>query len=807
MRRVFACFILFTVMCFFAFGSLPPIQKKAAGMQRFSGFFPFYWDDGAGKLWLEIDKLEQEFLYVQSLTAGIGSNDIGLDRNQLGGTHVVKFQRLGPKVLLVQPNYSFRATSGNPDERRAAEEAFAQSVLWGFEVAAEEESRILVDATGFLLQDAHGVIGRLQRADQGVFQLDSSRSALYLPRTKNFPSNSEFEAILTFKTRAPGNFVREVAPHPQAVTVRQHHSFIRLPDDRYKPRAFDPRANFFGFSFLDFSAPIDQPLAKRVIARHRLEKKDPEAAVSEPVKPIVYYVDAGVPEPVRSALIEGAGWWNEAFEAIGYKNAFRVEVLPEGADPMDIRYNVINWIHRSTRGWSYGSTVIDPRTGEILKGHVALGSQRLRQDFLIAQGLVGDFGDDREAVGPMVKMALARIRQLSCHEVGHTLGMGHNYAASANNRASVMDYPHPQVKVLADGRLDLSDAYATGIGDWDKVSIAYGYQHFPDGVDEDKALRDILDSAFSRGLYFLAGQDAGPGSAHPLANVWDNGPDPVEELERVMAVRASALASFSEKRIPVGEPMALLEDVLVPVYLFHRYQVEAAASVLGGVVYNHRLRGDVQKDPELVPASTQRNALETLLQTIAPANLVLEERILNMIPPRPPGYGQTRELFPGYTGDTFDPLAAAETAAGLTAGLILHPQRAARLIVQHARNEEFPGLCEVIDTLLDFTWKSGAKPGLQAEVQRVVNHVVLYNLMRLAVEESAAPQAKAVSLLKIEELKRWLVSRVKVETDEGQRAHFLSSLNQVERFLEDPEEFLLPSPLAAPPGAPIGMPD
>jgi hypothetical protein len=803
-------------MTTFLCAQLPGIDQKTAGMEKYPGYFPFYWDSGSGKVWLEIDKFDTEFLYVSSLPAGVGSNDLGLDGRQLGATHIVKFQRVGPKVLMIQPNYSFRALSNDANEKRAVEEAFAKSVIWGFTAEAESDGKVLVDATSFFMQDAHGVARRLQRANQGSYRVDLARSAIHLPRTKNFPNNTEIDAILTLTSQNPGMMLRQVVPDPGAITVRQHHSLIKLPGDGYSPRIYDPRSNFGGMSYMDFSAPIDQPITKRYIPRFRLEKKDPNADVSDPVKPIIYYVDSGVPEPIRAALIEGASWWNDAFEAIGYRDAFQVKVLPEGADPMDVRYNMINWVHRSTRGWSYGGGIRDPRTGEIIKGHVALGSQRLRQDFLIAQGLVADYQEGKEEISSkeMVELALARIRQLSCHEVGHTLGLGHNYASSVNDRASVMDYPHPLIKVRRNGTLDLSDAYATGVGEWDKVSIAYGYQDFPDGVDEEKELKAILDDAFSGGLYFLAGQDAGPSSAHPLAATWDNGKHPVDELERVMEIRAIALDGFSENRIPMWAPMAILEEVLVPVYLFHRYQAEAAASCLGGLYYNHTLRGDVQKDPEIVAPEEQQRALDVLLRTISPTYLAIDDKILRIIPPRPPGYRQTRELFMGHTGSTFDPLGAAEVAANMTIRLILHPERAARLVDYHSRDKKYPGFGEILDQIIMFTWKSPYKSGKFAEIQRVVNSVVLYSIMSLVANEDNASQVRALAFMKLEELKNWLkrqlnttVDRKPLLADPDQRAHFLYAVGKIELFQKDPSKITLPAPLSAPPGAPIGMYD
>ena len=807
MRRLIAALFIIAVFCSFASAQMPTIQEKTTGMKKYSGYFDFYWEEKTGQIWLEIDKTDHEFLYVNSLAAGLGSNDVGLDRNQLGDTRLVKFHRVGPKVLMIQPNTSFRAISDNPDERKAVEDAFATSVVWGFTVGAEEEGRILIDLTQFFLRDAHNASGRLKRSNQGNFALDKSRSAIYLPNTKNFPKNTEFEALLTFTAENPGEYVREVAPDPTSITIRNHHSFIELPDDGYEPRVFDHRSMYGGRAgYMDFATPIDQPLRKRFISRHRLAKKDPNAEVSDPVEPIVYYVDRAAPEPIRSALIEGASWWNEAFEAAGYRNAFQVKLLPEGADPLDVRYNMINWVHRSKRGWSYGGGVNDPRTGEIIKGHVVLGSQRIRQDYMIATGLVGDYRGNRSDSSVMTEMALARIRQLSCHEVGHTLGVGHNFASSVNDRASVMDYPHPRIKIAEDGSLDLSEAYDAGIGAWDKVSVEFGYQDFPDGMDEEEALADILNKAFSSGLFYLTNQDAAPaGGAHPLSNDWDNGVYPLDELEHKMKVRQIALDNFTENKVRFGDSLATLEEVLVPIYLFHRYQIEAAASVLGGLYYNHTVRGGAQEGPRLVPGVEQRRALSALLETIEPQNLAIPEQLLEIMPPRAPGYAQHRELFPGNTGIVFDPLGAAETLAGVTVGNLLHPERAARLIEFHSRDEDLPGLSEVLDELISHTWKSPPSSARHAAIERVVDNVVLYRLMGLAAFEKTSPQVRAISALKLDELKSWLASQLDSTTDESQKAHFFFAVSEIEAFQKDPSRVKLTVPLSPPPGAPIGM--
>ena len=780
------------------------IDAKVAGMKKYSGYFDYYYDDKQDKVFLVIDKLDTEFLYIESLTAGVGSNDIGLDRNQLGRDRVVKFDRRGPKVLLLEPNYSYRAISDNVAERKAVEEAFAQSVLWGFTVVTEEAGKLLVDATDFLIQDAHDVVGTLRTTQQGSYSLDKSRSAMYLPRTKNFPENSEFEVTLTFTGQPAGGFIRSVTPTPSSLTVREHHSFVKLPDNNYKPRKFDPRAGYFNTSYFDYATPISEPIEKRFITRHRLEKKDPNAAVSEPVEPIIYYMDPGAPEPIRSALMEGAHWWNQAYEAIGYKDAFRVEVLPTDADPMDVRYNLINWVHRSTRGWSYGSGVTDPRTGEIIKGHVTLGSLRVRQDFLIAEGLLAPYEEGKPVSKEMEQMALNRLKQLAAHEVGHTIGLAHAYSSSAENLASVMDYPHPLVK-LTNGKIDLSEAYDLKIGAFDKFSIAYGYQDFPDGTDEDKALNDIIQNSLKAGLTFLSDQDARPlGSAHPYAHLWDNGKDAADELNRMLEIRAVVFKNFGERNIKPGTPMAMLEEVLVPMYFFHRYQTEATAKSVGGLNYRYALRGDGQPIAEIVSPQNQIKALEALMKTLGPNFLSLPENILKIIPPRPLGYSRHREVVKVRTELTFDPLSAAESAADMTIGLVLHPARAARLVEYHARDARMPSLESVMDRLIAGTFKSGSKTGYEGAVQITVNNVLLNNMLELAVSKDASTQVKGIASLEVSKLKVWIEAKIKLTVDEEWKAHYLFALKQINSFQDDPEEFKAENSLAPPPGQPIG---
>jgi hypothetical protein len=791
---------------------LPSVTEFTKSMRAMPGYFPLFWDDKQGKVWLEIDKWDTQFLFIDALPAGIGSNDIGLDRGQTGESRVVQFERIGPKVLLKQVNYAFR--SSDPLERRAVEESFAQSVLWGFEVGAKDGARTLVDATPFFLSDAHRVIDTLKRTKQGAFKLDASRSAIYLANTKNFPQNTEVESTLTFAGEEPGKWVKEVTPDPNFITVREHYSLVQLPDANFRPRELDPRAGFFGISYQDYGAAIGGDFVKRYIARHRLQKKDPTAAISDPVKPIVYYLDAGTPEPIRTALLEGARWWNQAFEAAGFRNAFQVEMLPPDADPMDVRYNVIQWVHRATRGWSYGASIVDPRTGEIIQGRVTLGSLRVRQDYKIVESLLSPYKNGAAPDPRMLQTSLARLHQLAAHEVGHTLGLMHNYIASTEGQASVMDYPHPLITLKADGSLDFSNAYATGIGEWDKVAIEWGYSEFAAGNDEKAALNKIIDGARARGLTFLTDQDARPtGSADPYTHLWDNGKNAVDELDRVLKVRAAALSRFSDAAIRPGTPLALLEDTLVPLYLYHRYQTEAAAKTIGGVHYSYALRGDGQTPVTPVPAAEQRRALAEVLKTISPETLSVPENIARVIPPHPASFDRTRESFPQHTGMTFDPLAAAESAARITVPLLLDPERAARLIQNHAFDPQQLGFGEVIDQVLNATWKSPAKSARAAAIQRVVDDVVLDDLITLATNQKAATEVRAMAFLKLTDLNAWLTHQTAPVrnaaaarmSDDQQRAHLLFAAAEIRRFEQQPSDMLKPTkPVETPPGQPIG---
>jgi hypothetical protein len=795
---------LITLLLFFSGFSQSILDKD---LVKYEGFFDFYYDIKTDKIYLEVENLNSDFLYISSLATGIGSNDIGLDRGQLGSERLVSFQKSGNKLLLIQPNLSFRAITKNKAEENSIKEAFAKSVIYGFKILETNDDKYLVDFTSFLMQDKHGVADRLKLAKQGVYKIDKTKSAIELNHTKSFPKNSEFEALLTFSGKPTGNLITSgVSPDPSLVSVVQHHSFIELPDNEYKPREFDPRSGALAISFMDYATPVEDEITKKYITRHRLEKIDPNLEYSEAKEPIIYYLDPGTPEPVRSALIEGASWWNEAYEAIGFKNAFQVKILPEDADPMDCRYNVIQWVHRSTRGWSYGASVVDPRTGEIIKGHVSLGSLRIRQDFLIAQALLSKpFVDDNNN-DPMLKMAIARIRQLSAHEVGHTIGFAHNFAASTNNRSSVMDYPHPLIKITND-EIDLSEAYAVGIGDWDKVSVAYSYSEF-NSENEKNELNNILDNAYNDGLRFITDSDARAKSgAHANAHLWDNENDVVKGLDNILAVRDKAINDFSKFNIKSYETYSKLEDVFVPLYFLHRYQTEAVVKLIAGLDYNYATRDDNQTLVEDVSFNRQNKALLSLLKTIDVKNLAIPKSKLKLFPPRAYNYPRTRESFKSMTGVSFDPFSAVSTASEMSLSLLLSPERMNRLVVQSSlynASSKNMNLSHLLTTLTSNTFKTQYNQSDEAtnkyffENQQVINNNYLKFLLNLASNKKSFFHVKSKANKEIRSIATFLSSK------KNKNIYSSEYLRTINKFNTKPELFELKSSPKIPDGSPIG---
>lgn len=729
--------------------------------QAMSGFVEIVYSNSDDKVYLALDvaQLNQQMLFQSSLPHGIGSNDIGLDRGQLGDTRLVEFQRFGNKILLKQLNTDYRASSSNVAERISIDEAFADSVIAGFEVAHESVGKIYIDYTAFLLSDVHGITEQLSQTGQGSYSIDIARSGIYLPKTKAFERNTELEALVTFAGTPKGRYIRQVTPDAKSVSVHLHHSFFALPDDGYKTRVFHPYSGFLKHSFYDYSAPLDAEMEQKFIPRHRLSKMNPNAEVSAPVEPIIYYLDPGIPEPVMTALREGALWWDQAFAAAGYKNAFQVKVLPEGADPMDARYNVIQWVHRATRGWSYGSSVIDPRTGEIIKGHVTLGSLRVRQDFLIALGMTSPFDDEstgKANTNAQLAMALDRIRQLSAHEVGHTLGIAHNFAASENDRASVMDYPHPLIS-LENGEISLKNAYDKGIGDWDKYVIAYGYQDFAD-ADENKALSALISQARKTGFLYKSDPDTRTSKrASSDGHLWDNGKSPVDEFARISAVRKFALTRFGANSLPVGADLSSLEERLVPIYYSHRYQLDALVKQVSGVIYEYEQKelNLPLKGSAFVAGETQLKAAEMVVNAASADYLAIQPALAKLINPKAYGSSRNRESTNGRMGIVFDPVSAAEAASAYAITALLEPVRLNRLAYQHSLDTRIPSAQNVLNLVFETLVKTSSEDILEQRIK----HVALNIFFDVLKADELSPEVKLAMLAELLNYQSWLAKK------------------------------------------------
>ena len=789
--------------------------EATSSLTRTDGFLPFYADTNGSRILAAFPKPDEDGVSLRAiqatgLTAGLGSNPIGLDRGRANAGEIVAFRKVGEKVVAEIENWAYRASADNPLERKAVRDSFARSFVWSGEILGTgPEGELLVDLSTYLTRDTMDVRATLkQHPKGGAFQVSKDLSMPDVSAALAFPDNVEFDAFLTLTSDEPKAEVWATAADARSVTLVQHTSLVRLPDDGYTPRMFDPRSGAIDVGYYDFSAPLTGQVGQSFARRFRLQKQDPTAESSPAKEPIVFYVDSGAPQEIRDALIEGASWWADAFEAAGFPDSYRVEVLPEGAHPLDVRYNVIQWVHRQTRGWSYGGGLTDPRTGEMLKANVILGSQRVRQDRMIFEGLAGAEKTGTGEANDPVQIALSRIRQLSAHEVGHTLGFAHNFAASSNDRASVMDYPAPFVRVGQGGDLDFSAAYDVGIGEWDKVTTMWLYRQYPEGVDENAAGDALLESARASGLRYIDDpQGRGVGTAHPYASVWDNGADPVASLLNVMQVRDVALENFGLNVLQSGEPTSRLRAVIVPIYLYHRYQVNAAAKMIGGYEFHYAETGEADVAGAPVPASQQRAALDALVATLDPAVLDLPDVTLDLL--TPPlvsfrGAGAGAEYFPGETGAMFDLLTAADTSASQTLSALFHPQRVARLIETQRRDAEALGYGEVL-AKVEATLFVGAETPRQAGILHREQIRYVSTLIELSASSAATPAAVAQTNAYLSSLKDRLSKRQRrmAASDTAVRAELG---RRIAAHLDRPSPAALPSSSAVdiPPGSPIG---
>lgn len=782
-----------------------PAKDELADASHLPGFVDVWSDADKGRIVIGIREWQQPFLLVTSLPYGLGSNDVGLDRGQSGNVRMVEFRRVGPRVLLVERNTRFIASSSNERERASVEQAFAESVLWSGDLLAGDSKVARVDVSSLLTTDLHGIADALKASEQGDYAVDDKRSVPLLDDARSFPDNTELGGLLTLAGAGEGAFVRAVSSNPKALTVRQHLSLVRLPGPGYQPRVYHPGSGAFSQGRMDFSQPLSASLDVRYQPRFRLEKTRPGAAASPVKKPIVFYVDPGTPEPVRSALLEGANWWRAAFERAGFLDAFRVELLPADADPMDIRYNTILWVHRSTRGWSYGAALSDPRTGEIIKGAVTLGSQRVRQDILIAESLLVPYAKsgDNTIAKQAQDIALARLRQLAAHEVGHALGFAHNFAASRKGNGSVLDYPHPMLSVDNDGALSLHNAYGVGIGVWDEFLVQHAYAQFDPDAELD-ALAALRRAAREAGLDYVGDSDArAPGSAHPQGLLWDYGVDSVQTFHLLLRARALALAQFSTAVLPPDRQLGELEARLVPVYLLHRYQAEAVARLLGGASYRSGRVGDTAAGTTPVPAHDQQAALQALVALLDAKQLALPDNVLELLTPPSAEHQRSPEYFSTQMAPLFDPLSAVGAATALPLQYLLDPQRLNRLAWQHARDPQQPGIAELLDSVFSTTWQRAASKRDDAAlvaVQNTANWVVLDALLLTLDAAQLHASVDAEVRARLRGLRQWLIDNRGHGLTRDNRDH---AADRIARYLLDPGTVKLRALPVIPPGAPI----
>ncbi|QOC23298.1 zinc-dependent metalloprotease [Wenzhouxiangella sp. AB-CW3] len=774
---------------------------------------PLDLESESGRVLLEIQAFDEPLIYTNTLATGLGTPSPLLDRGDTGDSALVVFERHGDKVLLIRDNPAYRAISDNPALVESVRESFPRSVLAAMPVQEERDGGVVVDATDFVLSDVYDVAARLEAADLGRVSLDSDRSYVRADRSGAFPDNTEIRVALTLAVDEPDRRLRRQAADPRSLAFEQQHSFVALPDDGYRPREYHPRSGAFPHVFFNFARSLEEGYEQRWIWRWRLEPSDPEAYLAgelvDPVEPIIFYLDPAIQEPYRSAFREGGNWWAEAFEAAGFSNAFEVRDLPEDADPMDIRYNMLVWVHRNERGPSVGPNYRDPRTGEIISAKTRMDSFRSLVNHDLWMGFLPAAGPDGLAVSSE-EMAMARRRQHTAHEIGHSLGMAHNFIAATRDRASVMDYPVPLVRLDDDGHVDLSDAYAEGIGEFDKLAIRYAYTWFPDDESERQGLAEILAEMAEHDQPFITGGHAADDGSYPGATRWVEGNDMFSAYERTRAVRQVLLEHFDDRALGDDEPYVVLQRRFAHVYMHHRTALIGVIKHVGGYAFSYALKRDGLDPTRPVPADDQYRALDEAVAALEPSELRIRDRIADLMAPAPMGWdgGWQWYVDPGAIespGDTlFDPVDVAHRWSFEIVTRLLEPARMTRSASQHARNDDVPAPGEVMDRLIAATWErdaGAAADGHDAALIRVAQRSVLDGLLDLAGNARAVFSVRAAAEARLHELAESLEPRRRERLSDEEAAHRRLARADIERYFEgrdDPASRPRPEPIALP---------